>query len=309
MSVLLILGVNAESVEPNFTDTLRLMSFNIWVGGEGGMHPLEHTAEVIRAAKADIVGIQEGLGQERPDGSKPNNAKKIAEMLGWNYLDQGHSRAIMTRYEIVGHTKGRQGAEIKLPSGQSIHLFNVHLNHAPYQPYQLLKIEYADAPFLDTAEELVAAAESARGEEIAEVLRELEPLLKAGAVVALTGDFNEPSHLDWTAEGVGAGVVPMAVQYPASYAVLGAGMRDAYRIKHPDETAKPGFTWTTTTRIDDPEDRHDRIDFVYVSPNVAVGACEIVGKRAEYSDIVVKKYPSDHRSVVATLGIGGVEGE
>jgi exodeoxyribonuclease III len=72
----------------------------------------------------------------------------------------------------------------------------------------------------------------------------------------------------------------------------------------PDEVARPGSTWTPTTKPDDPKDRHDRIDFVFFGgPNMSVKGCEIVGEDQKFADIVVKPYPSDHRAVVATVEI------
>ncbi|MBI2421510.1 MAG: endonuclease/exonuclease/phosphatase family protein [Candidatus Hydrogenedentes bacterium] len=282
--------------------TVRVMSFNIWVGGEGGKFALEHTAAVIRAAGADIVGIQEADGREK-NGVKPDRGREVAALLGWNYAAQGGGKAILSRHEIVRLTPNKQGAELRLPSGDAFYLFNVHLFHAPYQPYQLLDIPYEDAPFLHTKKELIDAAEVARGAELREALEEMKPLVDAGARVALTGDFNEPSHLDWTAKAQDAGVVPLAVAYPASRAVVELGLIDVFRALHPDEAAQPGRTWTPTTREDDPADRHDRIDFVYASPGVEIVQCEIVGESRERADVVVTPYPSDHRAVVATLRV------
>lgn len=280
-------------------DTVRIMSFNMWHGGEGSVLPLKRTAEVIRAAGADVVGVQESYGRERPDGSQPDNAKKVAELLGWHHVDQGDRKTILSRYPIVRMTPGKHGAEIALPGGNTLHLFNVHLYHAPYQPYQLLKISYEEAPFLSTAEELVAAAEAARGAELRETLAEMQGVVEAGALVALTGDFNEPSHLDWTARAVAAGTAPMVVVYPASLQLAGLGLLDTYRVVHPDESKAPGYTWTPTTKPTDPADHHDRIDFVYVSPQLRVKKCQIVGEAKSTADVVVKPYPSDHRAVVA----------
>jgi exodeoxyribonuclease III len=59
----------------------------------------------------------------------------------------------------------------------------------------------ANAPFLDTPEELVAAAHAARGAGVTALLQELSPRIKAGDAVVLTGDFNEPSHQDWIPAG------------------------------------------------------------------------------------------------------------
>ena len=41
--------------------TLRVMTFNIWVGGSAGKQPVEQTTKVIRESKADIVGMQETM--------------------------------------------------------------------------------------------------------------------------------------------------------------------------------------------------------------------------------------------------------
>lgn len=294
---LLMLCVTANA---HAESEIRILSFNMWHGGEGGVLPLKWTAEVIRASKADIVGVQEAYGEER-NGVKPDNSKKVAEMLGWNHVDQGDRKTILSRFEIVGLTPGKHGAEIKLPDGSSFHHFNVHLYHAPYQPYQLLKIPYEDAPFLDTPEDLVRAAQAARGDELAATLAEMKTFIDQGARVALTGDFNEPSHLDWTAKAVVAGTAPLEVAYPASKQVAALGLVDTYRKIHIDEALSPGYTWTPTTKPSDPADHHDRIDFVYVLPKITVSKCEIVGEAKPAADIVVKPYPSDHRAVVATI--------
>lgn len=280
--------------------TLRVMSFNLWHGGEGGVLPLERTAEVIRAARADIVGVQESYGRER-DSVRPDNARKVAALLGWNHADQGSGKTVLSRFPIVGLTSGRHGALIELPEGETVYLFNVHLYHAPYQPYQLLGIDYEDAPFLDNEEALIAAAEAARGPELAATLAEMRPLLESGRHLLLTGDFNEPSHLDWTERAVSAGVAPMKVAYPASRQTSALGLVDAYRAAHPDVSTALGHTWTPTTRPDDPADRHDRIDFVYVSPSLQVRSCEVVGESESHADIVVRPFPSDHRAVVAEV--------
>ena len=117
----------------------------------------------------------------------------------------------------------------------------VHL-HAPYQPYQLLKIPYANAPFIATAAEAVNEARKARGAQVDSLLAELKPVLAAGQPVFLTGDFNEPSHQDWTPRAAAARKCPLAVEYPATLAIVSAGMRDSFRSLFPDEVSHPGET-------------------------------------------------------------------
>jgi sialidase-1 len=284
-------------------DTFRVLTYNLWVGGEPGGQPLTQSALVIQAAHADIVGIQEGNGEKRPDGSRPDNTAELAKMLGWHHVNQGEGRSVMSRFPIAGLTPGRQGAVVVLPSGRRLHVFNVHLAASPYQPYQLLRIPYGDAPFLGTAEDLVAAARAARGDGVAALLSELSPRIEAGDPVVLTGDFNEPSHEDWIPAVVEAGLAPLAVLYPTTWRVVGSGMSDAYRAVYSDPVSHPGWTWTPITREDDPRDRHDRIDMIFTGPGVRVTSAAIVGERPERADIVVRPYPSDHRAVVAVISI------
>lgn len=291
-AVLCVVARGAEQV--------RVMSFNIWVGGESGKQPLSQTLKVIQTAKADIIGLQEQNGGEE-NGVRRNNGRKLAEMLGWHYFDQGEGMGIISRFPIVTNTPRKWGVAVRLPSGKQAWMFNAHLNHAPYQPYQLLKIPYANAPFITTATQAVDEARKARGAQVDRLVSELKPALAKDEAVFLTGDFNEPSHQDWTKRAAETGKCPLAVEYPNTLVVTQTGMRDAFRTHFPDEVAYPGWTWTPTTSPDDPKDRHDRIDFIFASPNVTVKNCEIVGEDSRWANLVITPYPSDHRSVVATL--------
>ena len=288
---------NAEAAE-----TLRIMTFNIWVGGESGGQPLEQTAAVIRAAQTDVVGMQESRGSER-NGKRPDNGAAIAQTLGWHYYDQGDGMGVLSRFKITRPSPKRWGVEIATPTGKAW-LFNVHLAHAPYQPYQLLKIPYADAPFIDTAEQAMEEALKARYAAVKEMLDEVAEVRSQETPIFVTGDFNEPSALDWTPPVHAAGRCPVAVHWPSSASVLESGFVDTYRQIHHDPLTAPGYTWTPITTADDPKDRHDRIDFVLVGGHgAAVVDAKVVGENDQNADVVVTPYPSDHRGVVATVTI------
>jgi exodeoxyribonuclease III len=168
---------------------------------------------------------------------------------------------------------------------------------------QALKIEYGNASFLETAQELVAAAEEARGPAIKSFLEDLEESVDAVAVF-ITGDFNEPSFRDWSHKAFKAGQQPLEVRWPSSLAVEKAGFVDAYRDVYPNVVAKPAFTWTPTTNVTDPTDHHDRIDFVFAKADrIRVLDAAIVGEMAPEADIVVVPWPSDHRACVAEVEI------
>lgn len=265
--------------------TARVMSFNILLGG-AEHYPLNVTAEVIRRARADVVGLQE----------TDSNGAELSRRLGyyWHPVAKGtRPGGIASRYPIT--KTFRQGAEITLPGGEKMVVFSVHLMSSPYEPYDIRDRK------IRTEVAAIRSAQATRGAEIAEVLTEMVPVMASGTPVFLVGDFNEPSHLDWTelAGPRGARLHRMKVRWPTSVAVLQAGLRDAYRTVFPSEVRRRGYTWTPFFSW---REVHDRIDFIYFAGNrVGVTQVQIVGERdgKDVDLIGHPKYPSDHRAVVA----------
>lgn len=284
-TLLVVPGPNADCLAAD----IRVMSFNLWHNGTHDGQPLERSAAVIKAAKADVVGLQEVR----------RNAAKLAEMLDWHHVQQGEDTAILSRYPIIEATPGKLGVKLALPDGAAAYLFNVHLEYTPYQPYQLLKIPYGNAPFLDDEAAAIDSAKRTRGKQVRALLDEVATVRGPATSIFITGDFNEPSHLDWTAAAVKARLCPLKVEWPSTKSVTDAGFLDGYRAVYPDPVARPGITWTPTTRSTDPHDHHDRIDFVLAAGNgVQATEAQVTGESAENADIVVTPYPSDHRAVV-----------
>ena len=276
--------------------TLRVMTFNIWVGGAAGKQPLKQTTEAIIKARADIVGMQETMH------GKSDSSKIIADSLGWYHFAQGGNTSILSRYPIKEHTPNRWGTAIELNEETQIYFFNVHFRPSPYQPYQLKKIPYGNAPFIKTAEEAIEWASKARGDQVDRMLSEVNPAIKTGSPVFVTGDFNEPSFQDWTSAAAKQKIVPLPVQYPATLKVTQAGLIDTFRKVHPDEITNRGYTWTNKTKPNDPKDFHDRIDFVFCL-GAKIIKSEVVGENDANADIVLSPWPSDHRAVVSTVMI------
>lgn len=291
---------------------LTVMSFNIWGGGANGGKSVDETAAAIRKVNPDVIGIQETMTEGdtcTADVCPPHGesvAKALAAALGYFYVDQAATNdalwanAILSRYPIGPLTEHSLGAPI-LVDGRKVFAFNIHLDDSPYQPYQLTRIPYGDAPFLSTEAEAVAAAKATRGR----ALDLLEADLKAADAADLTlifGDFNEPSDLDWTDAAVKAGLQPLKVAFPSTRRIESWGFVDLFRAVYPDVTSKPGMTWTPTTASDDPEDHHDRIDFTFArGATVKAVSAGIVGEKAPEADIVVTPWPSDHRATMARV--------
>jgi hypothetical protein len=293
---------------------LTLLSFNTWGGGLNEGRPIDETVAVLRAADAALAGLQEMRAESStcsatdcPPGER-SVAGPLAAALGLHWREQSGPEevvwacAILSRFPIVATSPNGLGAIVEV-DGRRLGVFNIHPTDYPYQPYQLLDIPYGEAPFLDTAEEAVAAATATRAETL-RLLREDLAWAAATEAQVIFGDFNEPSHRDWSERAAAAGRHPLAVQWPLVRALEADGFVDALRSVHPDEIAKPAYTWTPTTRPDDPADHHDRIDFVLVrGAALTVEAAGVVGEQAPEADLVVTPWPSDHRAVRVVVRI------
>ena len=293
LMVILLSALKAED-----TSSLRVMTLNLYHGGTRLGQSLSQTVKAIQTAKADIVGLQE---TENQDG---DSSVELARMLKWHHFAQGGRTSVISRYPIVGHTPKKWGVHVKLPAGIVVHAYNVHFHYIPYQPYQLAKIPYGDFPFIKTEKEAVHWANEARGDQVLRMLSELQMSLKAGKVCFLTGDFNEPSHQDWTEAVAERGRIPIKVAYPTTLRITEAGMKDGFRAVRKDPIKEPGWTWTPTTKSTDPADRHDRIDFVFSSlPDSSAKQAAVVGESKVNAHVVVSPWPTDHRGVVVEYRI------
>ncbi|WP_197528597.1 endonuclease/exonuclease/phosphatase family protein [Aeoliella mucimassa] len=280
-----------QADEPAAGQPLRIMTFNVWSGENttGGRNKL---VEIIEASQADIVGLQE-MGNTA--------GQQVASALGMYYQQQsGGDIQVLSRFPIVNTTTSGRGVQISLAEQTDVWLFNSHLAAYPYQPYDLRD---GALPMDEAA--VIAAAEAARGATVDSYLGEMQSLLQSGQPVFFTGDFNEPSHLDWTAEAATATLRPydLQVAYPASSKIVAAGMTDSFRAVRPDEVNDPGYTWTPgyPPPNQSRDEVHDRIDIVYHSGiGVTPSTAEIIGP--DYgdgiSDIEVAGYNADHRAVV-----------
>jgi endonuclease/exonuclease/phosphatase family metal-dependent hydrolase len=282
--IAIVAVVMSISSETPADETLRVMTYNIWIGGTQLNQPLSRTVEVIQAAEADVVGLQE----------QGDSGPALAAALGFNYYNLGGSTGILSRYPI---TQGLgQGVKLQLSQTLEAYIFDVHLTAYPYQPYDIRD------GLITTEAQAIAAAQSTRS--ASSVLNNMSSALASGNAVFLVGDFNEPSHLDWTQEAATAGLnFGMKVNWPTSRSVTNAGLTDAFRQLRPDEVLDRAETWTPgyPAPNTDFNEVHDRIDFVYYKGNnVSPIIAQTIGYDANdgNTDIAVQPYPSDHRAVV-----------
>ena len=305
---------HAQAAGPQLT----IMTINLYGVGMNENRPLEETLAIFRAVDADIVALGETMRESVPCTEDycppvgPSMAPVLARELGYNFYDQvGQDKglwanAVLSRYPIVSVTPQELGVVVRVHD-QKILLINTHGNDFPYPPYLLAGTPYGDTPFPKNAAEAIELSHRARDVELERILQDIASVPDAEAIL-MFGDFNEPSHRDWTQRTFEAGRHPAVVEWPFTRALEEHGFVDTYRAIFPDEMAHPGYTWTPNTRPDDPADHHDRIDFIFVRGAVEVLDAKVVGEKTPEADIVVTPWPTDHRAVMAVVRLTGLQG-
>jgi len=280
--------------------TVKVMTLNIFYGGDewnlengqwcvrpaGCPETMKHVVSTIRAADPDIVGLQEATANECV----------LADMLGWFCEPR---LQLISRFPLIA-PPGANGvyALAEVTPGRFVAISNIHLPSDPYGPYWVRDGEPRST--------VLALERSTRLPAIQRQLSVLPGLATSGVPVFLTGDFNSPSHLDWTpAVDAVRDEVRYPVAWPVSEALAGAGFRDSYREVHPDPAAVPGFTWTPPGTLESvPNEVYDRIDWVLVQGPAETLGTKLVGEPGGPDvDVSHDPYPTDHRGVVSTFRV------
>lgn len=318
---------------------LKVLQMNIWQEGtmvEGGFDAI---ADEVARLEPDIVMFSE----VRNYNGQPF-IPRIREALrkrGKAYYGESSSLdvGILSRYKIkeqrpVYPLENDAGSVLKARldvDGKEVVVYSAHLDYthyACYMPrgYSGMTWKKMDAPVTDAAEVEKANQESLRDEAIRGVIEDAGK--DRADFILLGGDFNEPSHLDWTERTKSLwdhnGAV---VRWDCSTLLYHAGFEDAYRVRYPDPVTHPGFTFPSDNPAVPvqklawaPEaDERDRIDYIYYLPNrnwklldiavVGPSTSIIRGERREEGTqdtfiTPVAVWPTDHKAVLATFRLG-----
>ncbi|WP_329245804.1 HAD-IA family hydrolase [Streptomyces sp. NBC_01478] len=266
---------------------LRVLTWNLWLGGSKVDDHRTKQLKVIAETGADVVGLQETGGTA---------AEELAEALGWHHHRAGENLGVISRHPITARFGdpdvgfyGAAGVRIAVAEGREVDLWTCHLDYTPYGPYESA-FDGLPAPDLIAHEDVrLAQMRDALG-RIAEVADDAVP-------VVLVGDFNSPSHLDWP-----------DVEWPVTKAAADAGLRDSYREVHPDPAAEPGHTWSPIHPVhEDGSGRlepQDRIDYVlHRGLTVLESRTLVVGTPSPWPDVSSNCWPSDHAAVLTVFAV------
>lgn len=264
----------------------------------------QKVVEVILKSEADIVCIQEYIHNN--EWIKDELERTTGE--DWYIRILPRNCAIVSKYPISPH--GNMFLTPVLISEKShINVISSHQFVYTYLPYAINNGKTAK----EACEDAVRLNHTGYWNAMIE---EITVACKKGEIVILAGDFNEPSHVDYSAKAMKLGLVESDQLSGLMSNVLldTLNMKDVWiekRLKeNADECTLRGITWSPTTwdykeGIDD-----HRIDFIYYTPKYCtfvdaklVGEIPIVNIVGDKVDLQIEGWPSDHRGVLAILNV------
>ena len=275
---------------------LKVMTFNIEYGGT--VIDFDSIVRAVKRSDADVVGLNEAYSHTR----------RLAHDSGYRYWNTRLD--LISRYPLLDppQSEGRF-LYVQIAPGEVVAVANVHLPSTNYGPRRILDGWHK--------KKVLRFERTTRLPAIRPVVHTLMPEVAAGITSFVIGDFNAPSHEDWTRATVGERPqLKWPVRWPVSEFLDEHDFVDTYRATHPDPVARPGITWPAkrprspdswNPRRDAPKDRIDQVWIAGGAPTaLPLLHSEIVGERgAPGVAITVDPWGSDHRAVVSTVEVVG----
>ena len=317
-------------------DGFSVLQWNIWQEGTMVEDGYEAIADEIARLKPDFVTFSEVRNYH---GTRfcDRIVRSLAERGETYYSFYSYDSGLLSRYPItdsltVFPENGDHGSIYKMECdvhGRTVAVYTAHLDYLNDAYYNVRGYDgstWEEIPVPQTVLEVLQVNDaSQRDDAIRCFLDEARRDVEQGDIVILGGDFNEPSHLDWIREtkdlydhnGL---IIPWTVPLMLD----NVGFADAYRERHPDVLACPGFTfpadnprvpvnkltWTPKS------DERERIDYVFYHPHPAIELVDAVifgprgsickSRRVEEQTqdpflLPQGVWPTDHKGVLVTF--------
>jgi endonuclease/exonuclease/phosphatase family metal-dependent hydrolase len=329
---LLGLCFNTQSQE-----TVDFMSFNIWQEGTSVSNGLEKIRDVIIETEADIICFSEVRNYNNQDWTSEivDELSALGHIYQGNYI--GGDVSIISKFPISNASLvGSIGLYNVQLTTQTISVACAHLDYTYYACY--LPRGYNGGspnwdmiddgtgnpdPILDINQILSYNLLSTRDEHIADLLNSVN---NNSNPIIFMGDFNEPSHLDWTnntSQLFDHNGLTIPWQNTLNLEVN--GFVDAYREYFPNPATHPGITWPSfangigSTSWTPLADERERIDYIFhkgdeinttyaalVGPKESYAYNQITTSHTSNENFIAYdlSWPSDHKALLTTLEFG-----
>lgn len=316
---------------------LSVLQLNIWQ--EGTMVPggYQGIVDEIAAIDPDFVTLSEVRNYkdtrlcDRLLASLAGKGKKY-----YSFFSQG--AGLLSRYPITDSAVifSENGEICKLIAnvhGREVAVYSAHLdylNYAVYLPrgYDGVTWKKMTAPCTNLDTIMASNLASKRDEGIAAFIQAADQDIRAKRLVFLGGDFNEASHLDWTASTKDLfDHHGMIVPWTCSVMLQDKGYKDSYRVRYPSPEKNPGFTFPADNKAVEVKklawapdaDERERIDYIYFYPDkklqlqksIVVGPSGSIVRNQREEEKGQDKFllpsgtwPTDHKGVLSIFNMG-----
>ena len=320
---------------------LRVLQLNIWQEGTSVPDGYAALVDEIAYADADFVMLSEVRNYR-----DTRFCDRIVESLrakGKTYYSfKSKDSGLLSRFPIsdsvtIFPEKDDHGSMYKLvatlPEGQKVSVYTTHLDYRNCAYYRVRGYDGStwaelSEPDTDLASIMADNVASQRDDAVRLFIADAARDAAAGHLILLGGDFNEPSHLDWTeATKDSADHRGMVVPWTVTMLLDGAGYADAYRVKYLDPVTHPGYTYPADCPGAEMRqllwapkaDERERIDFIFYRPDKRLKLKEVTifgprgsvqrGRRMVESSQdpfllpSTANWPTDHKGVLATFRV------
>lgn len=303
--------------------TIKFMTFNAWFSGDNVKDGLHKIIRHLLFIQPDVVAFQE-MSEAKLDLilSKLNDSTWYK--CNQTSVNRDNDPFIISKFPIVQHYKPGAGfrnvaCQLQVSSATPelfVNVWNWHLPPYPYGPYivclegkvesdkDLMKYEY-DATDHMAKNRLNTVYRLLNHTSFINLLNQTDysPMI-------LAGDFNSPSHRDWTLK-TRLTHCNRTFEWPVTKFLENLGFADSFRTMYPDPSEDPGYTWSpiytyNTEHIDKLEPK-DRIDMIFykgsklklVSSKVYKGETVVL----QHPKHKLNDWPSDHAAVISEFEI------
>ena len=337
--ILLCLFISALFIaKAQKNNEFTVLQWNIWQ--EGTMVPGGYNAivnEIVRL-KPDFVTFSE-VRNYRNTRFCDRITQSLRERGETYYSFYSYDTGLLSRYPITDSLtifpeNGDHGSIYKLVSqihGRKIAVYTAHLDYLSDAYYNVRGYDgstWKEIPIPQTVGEVLEVNDaSQRDDAIRDFIKAARQDINEGTIVILGGDFNEPSHLDWTRETKDLydhnGLI---VPWTVPLLLDNAGFVDTYRTLYPNVLTHPGFTFPADNPLIPTKkltwaprsDERDRIDYIFYYPNPAIrlksaiifGPQGSIVKNQRVKETSKDKFllpldvwPTDHKGLLVTFKV------
>ena len=332
-ALFMLLNVSFMFAQKN---TFTVLQWNIWQEGtvvKGGYDAI--IDEIVRL-KPDFVTFSEvrNYHKTRFCDRVVNSLAKRGETY---YSFFSHDSGLLSRYPIKDSTtiyplhndQGTCYRALTSIHGREIAMYTCHLDYRSCAYYNVRGYHgstWKEVPIpTSIAEVLTFNDASVRDDAIRNFIKAAKEDIAKGRLVMIGGDFNEPSHLDWTRETKDLydhhGLI---IPWTVTLELDNAGFLDSYRVRYPDILKYPGFTYPSDNKDMTARkltwapkaDERERIDYIFYYPDPKLvlkdaiifgpSGCIVKNQRVEEKskDKFLKPagvWPTDHKGLLVTF--------